>query len=115
MIRRPPRSTPLYSSAASDVYKRQGIVHATNHYGRTDNWKGMDEYLKELRGLYEKIPEDKAVIENLAKGIFNAFHHFGRMDNWKGMEKCLKELKGLYEKNPDNKTVIEILAKGLFN
>src|SRR5450759_555166 len=25
MILRPPRSTPLYSSAASDVYKRQGI------------------------------------------------------------------------------------------
>src|SRR5674476_979447 len=24
MLRRPPRSTPLYSSAASDVYKRQG-------------------------------------------------------------------------------------------
>src|SRR5660398_50009 len=31
MIRRPPRSTPLYSSAASDVYKRQdGIVMAGN-------------------------------------------------------------------------------------
>ena len=28
MIRRPPRSTPLYSSAASDVYKRQGWFHA---------------------------------------------------------------------------------------
>src|SRR5665647_3658384 len=26
MIRRPPRSTPLYSSAASDVYKRQGYM-----------------------------------------------------------------------------------------
>jgi len=26
MIRRPPRSTPLYSSAASDVYKRQVFV-----------------------------------------------------------------------------------------
>src|SRR5450759_6040673 len=26
MIRRPPRSTPLYSSAASDVYKRQGVI-----------------------------------------------------------------------------------------
>ena len=26
MIRRPPRSTPLYSSAASDVYKRQHVV-----------------------------------------------------------------------------------------
>ena len=28
MIRRPPRSTPLYSSAASDVYKRQKLVPA---------------------------------------------------------------------------------------
>ena len=27
MIRRPPRSTPLYSSAASDVYKRQYEDH----------------------------------------------------------------------------------------
>ena len=26
MIRRPPRSTPLYSSAASDVYKRQVAI-----------------------------------------------------------------------------------------
>src|SRR5660398_161135 len=29
MIRRPPRSTPLYSSAASDVYKRQHTIHAS--------------------------------------------------------------------------------------
>src|SRR5674476_628297 len=28
MIRRPPRSTPLYSSAASDVYKRQPLHQA---------------------------------------------------------------------------------------
>src|SRR5660397_284803 len=28
MIRRPPRSTPLYSSAASDVYKRQSPDHS---------------------------------------------------------------------------------------
>src|SRR5660397_286607 len=28
MIRRPPRSTPLYSSAASDVYKRQPFKRA---------------------------------------------------------------------------------------
>ena len=36
MIRRPPRSTPLYSSAASDVYKRQeenlvGILCVPKH------------------------------------------------------------------------------------
>src|SRR5450759_5948863 len=30
MIRRPPRSTPLYSSAASDVYKRQ-LIAFPNH------------------------------------------------------------------------------------
>ena len=29
MIRRPPRSTPLYSSAASDVYKRQVLMIVT--------------------------------------------------------------------------------------
>src|SRR3546814_18981431 len=28
MIRRPPRSTPLYSSAASDVYKRQSAFQS---------------------------------------------------------------------------------------
>src|SRR5660398_206181 len=37
MIRRPPRSTPLYSSAASDVYKRQdnssGLNNPDNLYG----------------------------------------------------------------------------------
>src|SRR5665647_67964 len=35
MIRRPPRSTPLYSSAASDVYKRQhkrrALTASTTH------------------------------------------------------------------------------------
>src|SRR5665647_2559773 len=30
MIRRPPRSTPLYSSAASDVYKRQKLYMGKN-------------------------------------------------------------------------------------
>src|SRR5674476_465498 len=31
MIRRPPRSTPLYSSAASDVYKRQLLYRIVVH------------------------------------------------------------------------------------
>ena len=40
MIRRPPRSTPSNSSAASDVYKRQGlpldkVVVNIQHYGNT--------------------------------------------------------------------------------
>ena len=32
MIRLPPRSTPLYSSAASDVYKRQAYVNDVMQY-----------------------------------------------------------------------------------
>src|SRR5665647_1647376 len=32
MIRRPPRSTPLYSSAASDVYKRQLAIGEIDHH-----------------------------------------------------------------------------------
>src|SRR5665647_1499245 len=40
MIRRPPRSTPLYSSAASDVYKRQvlvpgAVIALAQHVGET--------------------------------------------------------------------------------
>ena len=36
MIRRPPRSTPLYSSAASDVYKRQIMGgHETGGWSKT--------------------------------------------------------------------------------
>src|SRR5660397_88186 len=37
MIRRPPRSTPLYSSAASDVYKRQGLADGTIDVVATDH------------------------------------------------------------------------------
>ena len=33
MIRRPPRATPLYSSAASDVYKRQDGLGVVRHEG----------------------------------------------------------------------------------
>ena len=40
MIRRPPRSTPLYSSAASDVYKRQ-------------DWNPTDEQRAKLEQKHE--------------------------------------------------------------
>src|SRR5665647_465261 len=36
MIRRPPRSTPLYSSAASDVYKRQDQEAGGDHQAGPD-------------------------------------------------------------------------------
>ena len=46
MIRRPPRSTPLYSSAASDVYKRQAITvgHARGVQVLCAQDNGLDIY-----------------------------------------------------------------------
>eukprot|EP00826_Nyctotherus_ovalis_P043551 TRINITY_DN4599_c0_g1_i9.p1 TRINITY_DN4599_c0_g1~~TRINITY_DN4599_c0_g1_i9.p1 ORF type:complete len:551 (-),score=207.49 TRINITY_DN4599_c0_g1_i9:60-1691(-) len=50
MIRRPPRSTPLYSSAASDVYKRQvhGLVYLAtrmnSYLGEVKKNKNFDPY-----------------------------------------------------------------------
>ena len=40
MIRRPPRSTPLYSSAASDVYKRQVLEELGLPYRKVRICKG---------------------------------------------------------------------------
>src|SRR5660398_210339 len=53
MIRRPPRSTPLYSSAASDVYKRQD-VHKTAAQG----------YLSSLLHLIDSlVAEDDQLLQ----------------------------------------------------
>src|SRR5660397_297391 len=49
MIRRPPRSTPLYSSAASDVYKRQDYFHPSQQKMRV-----LDRL--PLRGLVHNLP-----------------------------------------------------------
>src|SRR5660397_294712 len=49
MIRRPPRSTPLYSSAASDVYKRQvdeGALQEALDSGKVAS-AGIDVYSEE--------------------------------------------------------------------
>src|SRR5674476_833004 len=40
MIRRPPRSTPLYSSAASDVYKRQPLRPAWSQWPDSEPFIG---------------------------------------------------------------------------
>src|SRR5674476_44443 len=48
MIRRPPRSTPLYSSAASDVYKRQRLGPARLGVGVIGRAKRRD---KDVRAL----------------------------------------------------------------
>src|SRR5665647_3689601 len=50
MIRRPPRSTPLYSSAASDVYKRQLDHRVTEDFViAARNTRAHDE----IRGAFD--------------------------------------------------------------
>ena len=58
MIRLPPRSTPLYSSAASDVYKRQlprsGTTHLLNLIASDSRLKSIP-YWQSLRPFQEKL------------------------------------------------------------
>src|SRR5665647_3879539 len=46
MIRRPPRSTPLYSSAASDVYKRQWLLASA---------KDLEEHAYAVQSVTERL------------------------------------------------------------
>ena len=50
MIRRPPRSTPLYSSAASDVYKRQQLRANSNGLLYFSNAQLIDISSSDIRG-----------------------------------------------------------------
>src|SRR5665647_1663251 len=77
MIRRPPRSTPLYSSAASDVYKRQldRPVSGVMLYARTSKaLSRLNEMfkMKQVKKIYlvivkERPPEDEATITHFLK------------------------------------------------
>src|SRR3546814_4482604 len=50
MIRRPPRSTPLYSSAASDVYKRQDFLAAIS-IRQLHHWIQVSSSIRQYRRL----------------------------------------------------------------
>src|SRR5665648_368544 len=107
MIRRPPRSTLSSSSAASDVYKRQGVGNSHHYKSKTKqdhspckfHWSiGIDFFLVELKPQYtEKWSKDhdKNSIDALKPGrwYFPATNHalgvfFGK--NGKGRS-CLFE------------------------
>ena len=70
MIRRPPRSTPLYSSAASDVYKRQHILRLIKH----SNYQGIatfDEGKASMEGVHERVdfPATERILELMQEGL----------------------------------------------
>src|SRR5660397_5439 len=85
MIRRPPRSTPLYSSAASDVYKRQalpGLVRPVTdeiHFGERvgligPNGTGKTQLVRLLAG--EPIAHSGEVVlgPRVSPGLFTQFN-----------------------------------------
>src|SRR5450759_3890598 len=57
MIRRPPTSTPLYSSAASDVYKRELVV-----VGWDDRPEVLSEQVRMLAERGVGVGEDHALL-----------------------------------------------------
>src|SRR5450759_618225 len=79
MMRRPPRSTPLYSSAASDVYKRQGLAMATMdlikfHGGEPANFLDVGggantQQVTEAFRILLSDPKVKGVLVNIFGGI----------------------------------------------
>src|SRR5660398_264472 len=58
MIRRPPRSTPLYSSAASDVYKRQ-MARDTSPQCKQCRREGDKLYLKGERCITDSCAMER--------------------------------------------------------
>ena len=55
MIRRPPRSTRKESSAASDVYKRQGIKFGVVGNKRKALWDIKNNELKHANEIMDKL------------------------------------------------------------
>src|SRR5660397_53974 len=68
MIRRPPRSTPLYSSAASDVYKRQVLLDDEDIYA-----PGVDPVnVRRSIGMVFQLPNPfptMSIYDNVAAGL----------------------------------------------
>ena len=133
MIRRPPRSTPLYSSAASDVYKRQvnvlgltfkencpdlrntkviNIIKELKDYGLDVHVNDVEADKEEAQRFYNINLEDKNELPQ-ADAIVFAVAHKDYVDNKQDYLKLVKDngvvldIKGVIEEN-------EIGNKGLW-
>src|SRR5665811_2641381 len=89
MIRRPPRSTRVRSSAASDVYKRQDIGHLASN--RSEVWRtaagqGAEPMTSELHDrLRKELEEERAgAIEELRS--YGADPYSDRVDRLAGID-----------------------------
>ena len=102
MIRRPPRSTPLYSSAASDVYKRQACM--LKGLGNLGDMAGMMAKAKEMQSKVEEAQAKVSEIEvdgEAGAGLVTC------KVNGKGEVKALNIDKSIF--SPDDKEIVEDL------
>ena len=86
MIRRPPRSTPLYSSAASDVYKRQiywshiDIVYYGNSRENAAEIEFDDKFIYDE--IKKDIDERKIPLKQILKDeAIKAFNLWAQTEN----------------------------------
>ena len=72
MIRRPPRSTPLYSSAASDVYKRQKNASSATSPRTSKSARPTSRSLRQPRGSQRprRKPRSRAAKERARAKLF---------------------------------------------
>src|SRR5660398_146410 len=96
MIRRPPRSTPLYSSAASDVYKRQGARGVTQEcrapwlIERRPVGDAILELLDGASGVFDEPVDDRTVWP--ASGVFERLWQVPVVQRHQGLDAVLLEL-----------------------
>eukprot|EP00826_Nyctotherus_ovalis_P057648 TRINITY_DN7890_c0_g1_i5.p1 TRINITY_DN7890_c0_g1~~TRINITY_DN7890_c0_g1_i5.p1 ORF type:complete len:106 (+),score=39.98 TRINITY_DN7890_c0_g1_i5:26-319(+) len=83
MIRRPPRSTPLYSSAASDVYKRQVSTQST--------WD--EKMSKELAELQQKLDRAAKVASTKKQNYLRTAPDYNPAESVSGIEMQLESQK----------------------
>ena len=95
MIRRPPRSTLSPSSAASDVYKRQG-------YSWVDQGVHLDEGMNMIRRAVEQRPDDGYIVDSLGWAYF-------RIGNY---DEAVKNLERAVELKPEDPTINDHLGDG---
>ena len=135
MIRRPPRSTPLYSSAASDVYKRQAYNillgrPTLNRLNAVASTLDMKMKLPDLSGNVIVIKSDQEeaqkCYENSLKtkrGVFMVFEHLpsadttmieatpaGSMPDEATPVRATPEADTLMEEGPDDAAPVEEAA-----
>ena len=81
MIRRPPRSTPLYSSAASDVYKRQKLTNKIQESNQVQNQNIYSSSLdisgiawqQTLKQVFDKIDQYNPNKETVSQWFLSLF------------------------------------------